>query len=61
MKYRPPPPSPSASDSWRKLDKIGWWDVSRLVRPDITWREFEEMWREFENYKAKTRAKTKIH
>ena len=33
------------------LSTIDWWDVCRIVRPDIEWDEFEKLWQEFEDYK----------
>jgi hypothetical protein len=34
-------------DSTSESEKIVWWDVCQLIRPDITWDEFEVLWREF--------------
>jgi hypothetical protein len=35
------------------MSKIEWWDVCRIVRPDLTWEEFEDLWEGFEQYKRK--------
>lgn len=40
------------SDSLVQFDKYEWRDITRMVRPDITDDEFEEMWAEFAEMKA---------
>lgn len=39
-----------------ELDRDEWWDVCRLVRPDITREEFENDWREFAELKQRRLA-----
>lgn len=36
-----------------QFDKIEWRDVARLLRPDITDAEFDQMWAEFQRMKAR--------
>jgi hypothetical protein len=35
------------------MSKIEWWDVCKIVRPDITWDVFEVMWKDFEHFKRR--------
>lgn len=33
-----------------------WWDVCRILKPGITWEEFEVKWTEFQALKAQHQA-----
>jgi hypothetical protein len=39
-------------EEWKyaSMSKMDWWDVCRIVRPDVDWDEFERMWVEFEAF-----------
>jgi hypothetical protein len=38
-----------------RLDRntwVEWWDISRILKPGMTWDEFEEFWVEFQQVKT---------
>ena len=38
---------------YQDMTKIEWWDVCKIVCPDITWEVFEVMWKDFEHFKRR--------
>lgn len=39
------------------MDREEWWQVAKLVKPELTWIEFYEQWREFIKMKRDRIAK----
>lgn len=35
----------------KELNKEEWWDVARILKPTLTWEQFEELWEEFQRRK----------
>lgn len=44
-----------------EFDKVEWFDVARKFRPELTWEEFEAMWRDFVEMKQEHERQQKLN